>query len=402
MSDKLESSPKSLWYFVFQTILSSVPAVLVIASLPALVGDLKLSGVFLGFLFCMSRLGGVLGNLFAPRFLQQFGFRLTCVGSEIFNFITVVSLFLLYEVQQSMWLGFVLLMKGISSGLLSNSRLHWIRQFEETAHSKTIVIWMNAGIQSAYGIAGLIFIFSGLRSPLVMLFLLDAISSLLGAYIFSKSPEPTRSEIPNSLWQNIRSIKSQSLVSVLNSTLGRIFLIDLLMAFAFGGTNILLVHAGEKIFSAIGGYGASLVFYAALYSISSYILQSGWISENIKRRLFIISPAFIAFSFLILSSGAGGLVVPLFCFAVALAFYPLFMGSVEVSYFQLLSKSQISAIYGMRTVIVTVIWAVTESFYSVFISSEYFIRTCFAVACAILVMASSLFSHSALDRAAKE
>ena len=346
--------------FVFQALISSVPSVLVLSAIPLINGRLKFSVVSLGTIFLLSRIGAIIGGALTPYLIQKENRpHVLCATSEVLNLVCSSVILLSIYRAYSLLFTFMMLLKGLATGVLGNIRFSWLRQFKDIDHSNRILLVITTLVQSAYGLGGVILIFKPDASIVEDLVILDILSSVIGFIIFL-GMSSLKTRIINSQPQlNLFRIPFR------NNSRRNLFIIDILVAMGMGGTNILLVKYGDQFFKAWGGYGISLLLYSVFYSIGGSLLHSQQrnittIAAILKNNsLYILLMGFVLMLLSDLSK-----YFAILGFSVIFFIYPIVLLHIQMKWFELSSPENASQVFAYRTFFVSVMWAVGELFYS--------------------------------------
>lgn len=385
--------------FSLQLLLSNLPTVLVFAILPYIADELGLGVTILGTLFLLVRVGAILGAQVGPRLLRRFSAKSIAVVSELLN--GGLSGLLAWAIfsKVDLLLFLVVFFKGVNSGLLHNARLHWLKNLHPGVEGQRVLLVLNSLGQSFYGIAGVFILFGMVGSLAIKVaILMDALSSLIGAYVFSR--------IGIAQSEPIRSRMRESIRLMFYGNNKWLIFNDLLLCVAFAGTNMLLVKAGQNLFPQMGGYATALIIYA------SGFLVSGWYSQaragasdhplykliwSVALPVVLMGPLIFvidSFEAAFLSSSLWKIVLGVGFFSLFFT-YPLFLLRLDGVWFRTLEKQSIAGVFAMRVSLIGLVTAVGEPFYAAIgYRADSVIRFGFLGAAVVMIqMVAPRFKH---------
>lgn len=355
-------------YFVFNTILSNVPSILVIVLIPYLFAD-SFNPLFIsGIVFTAYRLGNITGTYLGPSIAKYATPNKLAVVFEIFNFITAFAFAIcIYKsIYSAPLFAFLYYQKGAIAGMHANTRFQWLKAISLQAPSASkISVYTGGIVQAAFGVGGALLFFTKHVSQdfFLLIFSLDLITSIISAVIFYTL---TAGELPS-----IEKKETFNLFKILKEPKIRNFAVaDFFIALAVAGTNILILRFGNEMFVGKDGYPLSLIIYSTSFLIGSYIVNETRL-KNIKLHnqvlFFSISSLGIAF----LSGG-----MKIISFFIFFLIYPLLLLGLEKSWFENLDAKIAGKAYSQRVIFLSFIWALGEVVYAN-INNDFEVRSIF-------------------------
>lgn len=349
---------KNLKLIPLQLFISTVPAILLNATIPLLGAYLGMSTEMVGLLFACLRCGNIFGTLFISQLTDKFTSRFMAIACEISNLtLMMLILVVIFFHLPGLILIPLITLRGITSSSLLVSRFSLIRKIDGGPRGTQMALMVNVVSQSAYGISGILFMTNLItKDNAYLIVALDGVTSIFGAVLFflSSSESDIRKNIR--LQFPIATITLKNLRQYPWLTLSEVFI-----AIALGGTNILLVKYGESNFGGYGGYGTSLLIYALFYGLGGL-----WIMKRHQqllrfRRTFDI-PWVVMFGTV---GGLGllgnkGIVSVSLCFAGLFIAYAMAKAIMEAIWFQSSTPETAAAISSQKLFIIGLVSSLSE------------------------------------------
>jgi hypothetical protein len=380
-----ERGPVSVWAngFVLQIIISSLPSVLVVASLPIIGTSLGMTIAQVGFLFLLARLGAIAGSQIAPYLAERWDVRKISVVCELISLLLASVLYCAAIAQKPSMFFWILPFKAVCTGLLVNVRGAWLKSLSPGVTGQRIFVILNALTQVFYGVSAVVLLCHFDPSTITKLILLDAFSSLVGALIFYQMPS-----VPK-YTASIKNIFSHGVGFLIDGPKRWILLTDCVLAVAMGGTNILLVTLGPHIFGKTDGYAFSLLIYGLAYLVAGFLTQGRLLSPQGSVGKFLsVAPIIqiVSFCVLFLSSPSHPVALAV-AFFVFFTCYPLSLLHLDSLWFKTVKREESSQLFALRMLIVGLIWAVGEPAYAALtISTAIVLRLVFLSLAAICLL----------------
>lgn len=346
--------------FTLQVVISTIPAVLVLANWPHLIRQAGLPVYLIALLFFLARLGAIAGAQSGPWILKQMPPHLVSAGAEAINAIFGMGVYFGIQSAMPAVISLSVFLKGFSTGgLLPNFRVAWLKALPVPEAGRRIMIIAQVITQSSYGLIGLLLI-AGIAQKIALgLVLLDVVTSLIAVPVFLSLKDIGIGTIANKSSERLafRFLFAKPNLPLLAS--------DLSLAVAIGGTNIFLLRAGEGLFQNIGGYGFALLVYAAAYLLGGVLVQShhGTLLA-VRKRAELLAPLTLLSSLLLLIAPT---ILPSqqpAAFFVLFLSYPVYLLTIESRWFVASSESNIGRTFATRFLLMSLIWALGELFYS--------------------------------------
>lgn len=352
--------PKSVLFnrFTVQVAVSTVAVVLVQGNLPYLLQRAGLSAALLGTLYFLSRLGAILGGMAGPWVLRRYSPHAASAAAEALNLACCLILYGAVLHSNAFLVAAAIAVRGLSTGFIPNVRVTWLKALPDQEISRRVLIITRVIVQSSYGLIGALLLL-GVAQPLALaLVLLDAATSAFA--------------IPLFLSMRDFGVEAVAKPASAGTALGALFtrknlpllVGDLSLAIAMGGTNIFLVRAGDGLFRFSGGYGLSLVVYAAAYLLGGFLVQAhGGLLKNILKISEPLAPWTLLACLAILSWAGLSTAWHAAAFFILFLAYPVFLLTLETTWFRVTSQADIGLIFASRQMLISLIWAVGEILY---------------------------------------
>ena len=344
--------------FTTQVAVSTVAVVLVQGNLPYLLQRAGLSAALLGTLYFLARLGAILGGMAGPWMLRRSTPHAASAAAEALNLACCLILYWAVLHSNAFLMAAAIAMRGLSTGFIPNVRVTWLKALPDQEISRRVLIITRVIVQSSYGLIGVLLLL-GVAQPLALaLVLVDAATSALA--------------IPLFLSMRDFGVEAIAKPAAGKTALGALFtrknlpllIGDLSLAIAMGGTNIFLVRAGEGLFRSSGGYGFSLVVYAAAFLLGGFIVQArGGLLQIILKRSEPLAPWMLMACLAILSWTGLPTAWHAAAFFIMFLAYPVFLLTLETTWFRVTSQTDIGPIFANRQMLVSLVLAVGEILY---------------------------------------
>jgi hypothetical protein len=362
----LRTSQYSL--FTVQALISSLPAVIVLAFVPQIIAALNLSTELLGITFLLYRLGAIAGGLISPVALRLRAPHVISTFCELCGFIASGLLLLGYLGKIAGLLLLALGAKGILSGLLAGVRFSWLRNLPDVRLAGRSRVMITSCLQATYGIGGVLLMLTASKSLFTAAILVDGLTCLVGAFLFWQLRSLQISRINDAKkpfdWR-LKTMKTQPSLYIL-------LISDILMAVAMGGTNMLVVKYSNYYLVRQGGYPTGLILYSIAF-LTANVLYQKLKNERDFEKLSHFSPWILGASFLLFyilnKSNSIGFVL----FSVILFAYPIYLTYVESAWFATSDPQEVAKVYAVRYLIISIIWAFGELFYAA-LDQDFLVR----------------------------
>lgn len=369
--------------FLLQTILSVSPTVLVYAMVPYVSQSIG-HGIFLaGLIFLAIKLGQILGAFVAAKAVLRYPPHQIAAISEVASVGTSVGLYATFEWGSAIAVILLFLVKGILSGAVTNTRVVWLKQVPNESEARRIVVLVKTLIQASYGAAGLLILVVPEKHDLVGLALLaDGLTSVVGSILFYRLKTLGVGNLqspPSARWDlfPFRARRVQVLL-----------MIDVLLAIALGGTNILLVKYGQLYLKEWGGYPAALIVYSGLFLLGGLVAQYDLRdTARTVRILRYLAPICVVAGFialLVASPSIWGPLLGMVGLSAIFIGYPIFLLEIEALWFRFCTPLEAGKVFAHRTLWISLISAAGEVCYGA-IGADLMLRLAPAAISAVLM-----------------
>lgn len=352
--------PKNVLFnrFTMQVAASTVTVVLVQGNLPYLLQRAGLSAALLGTLYFLSRLGAILGGMAGPWVLRRSSPHAASAAAEALNLACCLVLYGAVLHSNAFLVAAAIAVRGLSTGFIPNVRVTWLKALPDQEISRRVLIITRVIVQSSYGLIGVLLLL-GVAQPLALaLVLMDAATSAFAIPLFLSMRDFGVEAVakPASGAMALGSLFAPKNLPLLVG--------DLSLAVAMGGTNIFLVRAGDGLFRSSGGYGLSLVVYAAAYLLGGLLVQAhGGLLKNILKISEPLAPWTLLACLALLSWAGLPTAWHAAAFFIMFLAYPIFLLTLETLWFRVTSQADIGLIFASRQMLISLIWAVGEILY---------------------------------------
>jgi hypothetical protein len=312
----------------------------------------------IGALFMSVRIGSLIGGSFCPRFLvSKFAGYKICAAAELINSAGAFALYYCAIKHLPIHAACVLLFKTAATGLIASVRFAWLRSTSDVTRSGRAVTTINIISQSVYGLSGLALILGAGYELSKAMVIIDGLTSILGAIIFIRLRDVSAAI------GDVSCVRIHGIFRFLRSMTGTqwwVLLADLLLASAFGGTNILLVQAGDGFLRSHGGYPGAMIFYSACFVLGGVLFHTGMAPLS-QQRLLNWSPILmpLGFALTLAPESSFGLAHVIGFIAVFFA-YPILFLELQRLWFTLSDTQTAVVAISIRTLLYGVIMAGME------------------------------------------
>jgi hypothetical protein len=177
-------------------------------------------------------------------------------------------------------------------------------------------------------------------------------------------------------------LKSFKINFIDNKNYWKVGIFSILLAISFGGTDIMCLQFGEKIFGEKIGYGAGNMIYSTGFFIGSFFAQK-LRDDKIHYKLAIASLLACLTFFLLSSFDQIFFAGPLFIFIFCL--YGYLYIKQDLIWFNIIQKETASTGFAIKSILFMLTVAIGEIVYGFLGENDLFIRI---PACILLVLIS--------------
>ncbi|MEQ1919021.1 MAG: hypothetical protein ABL955_07460 [Elusimicrobiota bacterium] len=353
--------PKSALFnrFTLQVAVSTVAVVLVQGNLPFLLQRAGLSAALLGTLFFLARLGAILGGMAGPWILRRSSPHSASAAAEALNLVCCLLLYWAVLRSNALVMAAAIAVRGLSTGFIPNVRVTWLKALPDQEISRRVLIVTRVIVQSSYGLIGVLLLLGVAQPWALALVLLDAATSALAIPLFLSMRDFGVTAVAKPATGALASFGALFAGKNLPLLAG-----DLSLAVAMGGTNVFLVRAGDGLFHSSGGYGLSLVVYAAAFLLGGFLVQAkdGVLKIALKRSEplapWLLLACLATLSWQSLPTGCHAA-----AFFIMFLAYPVFLLTLETLWFRITSQADIGPTFANRQMLISLVLAVGEILY---------------------------------------
>lgn len=362
--------------FILQVVISNIPSTIVLGLIPVISKNMGLSIVFVGVFFLLARCGMMLGGFFSTRLLSKWTPHIIGMTVEYVNCILSLIIFFAVIFDAEYLLISTGFFKGWVSGITGVLRFSWLRRLPDFKYNSQLNLITLAIQQGGYAIIGLLLFEFQPQKLTESLFLIDAITSILGAQFFWSMKKYGVKALP----KNAVSMSSLFRVSISSSAKKILLGASLFLYAAMAGTNVMLVKYGEQLFGEQNGYAVALILYGSFFFLGGQAIH--WMKSN-KNGIILNMKITLSSLFIMLFSVFFVSLVKIYWIQVLLFgslffFYIVGFLQMQSEWFRLSSPEDSHQMGAAQTLYSQFLFAGGEWGYS-FLIEDYWIRSLFLV-----------------------
>jgi predicted MFS family arabinose efflux permease len=358
-----------------QIAVSSIPAVQVISMLPILFKYMELEIHIVGAIFFCCRFAILLGSYSGGVFLRRVKVARIMLSAELINAAVLFLLMISIGYKSLSIIVVTLFLRCYLTGVINNARNSWLKVSKEQSHAEDVSVFSSIIVQISYVFGGLIYIFANQNIDVFKYVLVfDIITSLLGAIIiFNISSLNQKVEV---LKNGILGLNFKESISFLTQRkFLKLGLVSFCLSVAVGGTDILCIKYGEKIFGEKIGFGVANIFYSVCFYLGYKItskLRDNFTKVNLLTSFLLI----LGFILLGVSSSFSFMI-----FGVILVFtlYGVLYVSQDRLWYRAIDEKTATSGFAYKDFTMHLTVALGELVYGYFIYSEVYIRLTFSI-----------------------